>query len=150
MLLSRNVPSLAPWVMLSLLLYALGGCTAKHARPEAAAPVQSSARSMPCNLDAYRWRVVNLGSCSTSEWLVTPAGDGVYKVEEHGCDNLSGTAQVVNGDVQISCAGASEKVHYDLQTSTGQCETISGIYEHQPGGEHTGSGPFEFVKLGPR
>jgi hypothetical protein len=138
-------------VLTSELLCTLSGCTAKQARPETAATAQSSAqRVMPCDLDAYRWRVLNPGGCSESEWLLTPAGDGVYKVEEHGCDNLSGTAKVVNGDVQINCAGAKAKLHYDLQTSTGQCESISGIYEHQPGGERTGSGPFEFVKLGPR
>jgi len=105
---------------------------------------------MPCALDAYRWQVLEPGGCSSSEWLVTRTQEGGYKVEEHGCANLSGTAQVVNGDVQLSCAGESFKVHYDLQTSTGQCETISGLYEHQPGGAHTGSGPFEFVRLGPR
>jgi hypothetical protein len=136
---------------LCLLLCALGACAAKQARPETVVASEPSAQqSMPCNLDAFRWRVLNPAGCSASEWLVTPQGDGVYTVQEHGCENLSGTAEVVNGDVQINCAGASFKVHYDLQTSTGQCETISGIYEHQPGGEHTGSGPFEFVKLGPR
>jgi hypothetical protein len=134
-----------------LLLCTLSGCAAKHARPETAVASQTSSQpSMPCALDAFRWRVLNPGSCSESEWLLTPAGDGVYTVQEHGCENLSGTAKVVNGDVQINCTNTRDKLHYDLQTSTGQCETISGIYEHQPGGEHTGSGPFEFVKLGPR
>ena len=104
---------------------------------------------MPCALDVYRWRVVSPGGCS-SEWLVTPSHDGGYTVEEHGCANLSGTAQVVNGDVQLNCVGDRVNIHFDLQTSTGQCETISGLYEHQPGGAHTGSGSFEFVRLGPR
>jgi hypothetical protein len=142
---------LARVVVLSLLGCTLHACGAKQARPETVTSAEKSAsRSMPCNLDAFRWRVLDPGRCSESEWLLTPAGDGVYKVQENGCDNLRGTAKVVNGDVQINCVGAKAKLHYDLQTSTGQCETISGIYEHQPGGEQTGSGPFEFVKLGPR